>query len=77
MIYETKQRKQCKIMEKYMLEYSEKMASAETMIYDRFRKKESLNGTWHYAVDQYDTCIRAKWFEENYPCKVLSGYSFL
>lgn len=66
MIYETKQRKQCKIMEKYMLEYSEKMASAETMIYDRFRKKESLNGTWHYAVDQYDTCIRAKWFEENY-----------
>ena len=65
-IYEIKQRKESKIMEKYMLEYSEKTASAETMIYDRFRKKESLNGTWHYAVDQYDTCIRAKWFEENY-----------
>lgn len=36
------------------------------MIYDRFRKKESLNGHWHYAVDQYDTFIRQKWFEENY-----------
>lgn len=41
-------------------------ANAETMLYDRFRKRESLNGFWHYAVDQYDTCIRQKWFEENY-----------
>lgn len=44
----------------------ENNASAKTMLYDRFRKKESLNGTWHYAVDQYDTCISAKWYEENY-----------
>ena len=36
------------------------------MLYDRFRKKESLNGEWHYAVDQYDTCISAKWYEEQY-----------
>ena len=36
------------------------------MIFDRFRKKKSLSGTWHYAVDQYDTCIRQKWYEENY-----------
>lgn len=41
-------------------------ATADTMIYDRFRKKESLNGTWHYAVDQYDTCISQKWYEEKY-----------
>ena len=41
-----------------------KEASAGSMIYDRFRKKESLNGEWHYAVDQYDTCIGAKWYEE-------------
>ena len=47
------------------MEYT-KLASAENMIYDRFRKKESLNGTWHYAVDQYDTCISQKWYEENY-----------
>lgn len=44
----------------------ENEANSDTMIYDRFRKRESLNGTWHYAVDQYDTCINAKWYEENY-----------
>ncbi len=53
-------------MEAYMKEYFEKLVTAEDMIYDRFRKKESLNGHWHYAVDQYDTCIRAKWYEEHY-----------
>ena len=53
-------------MENLILEYSKKSATAETMIFDRFRKKESLNGAWHYAVDQYDTCISAKWHEENY-----------
>lgn len=53
-------------MEAYMKEYFEKLVTADDMIYDRFRKKESLNGHWHYAVDQYDTCIRAKWYEEHY-----------
>lgn len=36
------------------------------MLYDRFRKTESLNGPWHYAVDQYDTFIHSRWYEENY-----------
>lgn len=58
--------KEEKYMEDTMLEYSKKMATAETMVYDRFRKKESLNGVWHYAIDQYDTCISGKWYEENY-----------
>ncbi len=53
-------------MEDYMKEYFEKLVTAEDMVYDRFRRKESLNGHWHYAVDQYDTCIRAKWYEEHY-----------
>lgn len=53
-------------MEWYEKEYFEKLSTAENMIYDRFREKESLNGKWHYAVDQYDTCIRQKWNEENY-----------
>lgn len=53
-------------MEAYKSKLGQKTASAETMIYDRFRKKESLNGEWHYAVDQYDTCISQKWYEENY-----------
>ena len=53
-------------MEAYKSKSGQETASAETMIYDRFRKKESLNGEWHYAVDQYDTCISQKWYEENY-----------
>lgn len=44
----------------------EQKATAETMIFDRFRDRESLNGSWHYAVDQYDTCISQKWYEEHY-----------
>lgn len=46
--------------------YFERLTTAEEMIFDRSRKKESLNGHWHYAVDQYDTCLRQKWFNELY-----------
>ena len=53
-------------MENYLLEYQKNLANSDTMLFDRFRKKESLNGTWHYAIDQYDTFIKAKWYEENY-----------
>lgn len=51
-------------MESIEHEYFEKMTTADSMIFDRFRKKESLNGHWHYAVDQYDTFLRQKWFNE-------------
>lgn len=53
-------------MENYEREYFEKLVTSESMIFDRSRKKESLNGHWHYAVDQYDTFLKQKWFEENY-----------
>lgn len=53
-------------MEQYEREYYEKLTTADNMIYDRLREKESLNGLWKYAVDQYDTCIRQKWNEEVY-----------
>lgn len=53
-------------MEHLFSEYENKRVTEETMIYDRFRKKESLNGIWHYAVDQYDSCITQKWYEEHY-----------
>lgn len=43
-----------------------KYATADEMIFDKSRKKESLNGIWHYALDQYDSCISQKWYEENY-----------
>ena len=53
-------------MENYEREFYDKMATSETMLFDRFRKKESLNGNWNYTVDQYDTCLRQRWFEEIY-----------
>ncbi len=53
-------------MESIDHEYFERLTTAETMIFDRSRKRESLNGHWHYAVDQYDTCLRQKWFNEHY-----------
>ena len=38
----------------------------ESMILDAGREKESLNGWWNFGIDQYDTCLRAKWYEEKY-----------
>lgn len=53
-------------LENYTAKYEEKKAGWETMIYEGGRKKESLNGYWHYGVDQYDTCLRANWYKEQY-----------
>ncbi len=48
------------------MENTVKYATADEMLFDKSRKKESINGEWHYAVDQYDCCISQKWYEENY-----------
>lgn len=40
------------------------LATADNIIFDRSRKKESLNGLWHFAVDQYDTFLDHKWYNE-------------
>lgn len=53
-------------LEDYLGEYEAKQVTAENLFFDRNRSRESLNGLWHYAVDQYDTCLRQKWFEERY-----------
>lgn len=53
-------------LEDYTQQYEGKQANADTMIFDGGRKKESLDGEWHYAVDQYDTCLRQKWYLEKY-----------
>lgn len=53
-------------MEDYTSEYEVKKAICEDMLFTGGRAKESLNGPWNYAVDQYDTCIRQKWFLERY-----------
>lgn len=42
------------------------VAMAEDMLCCDSRPCISLNGPWHYCVDQYDTCIRQKWYEERY-----------
>ena len=53
-------------LEDYTEQYEDKQATAATMIFEGGRKRELLNGQWHYAVDQYDTCVRQKWFLEKY-----------
>jgi beta-glucuronidase len=50
----------------YYKPYLTPLIRHETMIYDHNRAKESLNGWWNFGIDQYDTCIRAKWHEERY-----------
>ncbi|GAA3403516.1 glycoside hydrolase family 2 protein [Paenibacillus hodogayensis] len=50
----------------YLSPYLSKPITHESMIYDSGREKESLNGFWNFGIDQYDTCLRAKWFEEQY-----------
>lgn len=51
-------------LENYTEQYETKQANADTMVFDSGRKKDLLNGTWQYAVDQYDTCLRQQWFKE-------------
>lgn len=60
-------------LENYTEQYEKNHATYETMIFDINRSKELLNGKWQYAVDQYDTCLRQKWFKEKY--KDDNGYT--
>lgn len=53
-------------LEDYTEQYEALQATAGDMVFDGGRRCESLNGKWHYAVDQYDTCVRQKWFLERY-----------
>lgn len=53
-------------VEDYLTYYENKQITADSLIFDNNRKKINLNGDWNYAVDQYDTCLRQKWYNENY-----------
>ena len=53
-------------LEDYAGEYENRQALCRDLVCDAGREKVSLDGTWHYAVDQYDTCLRQKWFLERY-----------
>ena len=53
-------------LEDYAGEYEGEKAVCRDLVSDSGRGKMTLNGVWHYAVDQYDTCLRQKWFLEKY-----------
>ncbi|MDD6806001.1 MAG: glycoside hydrolase family 2 TIM barrel-domain containing protein [Clostridiales bacterium] len=50
----------------YKQDYARNNALAKDLIFMGGRQTYSLNGEWHYAIDQYDTCLRQKWFLEQY-----------
>ena len=52
-------------LEDYTSEYEHDLATSDTLLFTNSRKTISLNGEWNYAIDQYDACIRQKWFLEN------------
>jgi beta-glucuronidase len=52
--------------EQYEQPFHTKPLTHLTMIADNGREKEPLSGYWHFQVDWYDSCLRSRWFEENY-----------
>ena len=50
----------------YKKDYLINEATAKELIFMGDRKTISLNGPWNYTIDQYDTCLRQKWFNEVY-----------
>ncbi|MCL2637972.1 MAG: glycoside hydrolase family 2 [Oscillospiraceae bacterium] len=44
--------------------YKEKLIQ-DSVIADFSREKISLNGDWKYGIDQYDTCLRNRWWSEH------------
>lgn len=60
-------------LEDYTAQYETFSATAEDLIFNSGREKISLNGDWNYAVDQYDTCLRQRWFREIY--KDANGFT--
>lgn len=53
-------------LENYTDQYEDKQATAANAVFMGGRETVSLNGIWKYAVDQYDTCLRQRWFRERY-----------
>ncbi len=50
----------------YERSYLQNDATVKDLIFMGGREVLSLNGEWHYTIDQYNTCLRQKWFRENY-----------
>ena len=50
----------------YRSAYENQLTGGDSLISGIFDGCESLDGMWNFGIDQYDTCLRAKWFEEEY-----------
>ncbi|GLB29477.1 beta-glucuronidase [Lacrimispora amygdalina] len=48
----------------YKSNYEFPVIQGESMVFPGGRKSRSLNGEWNFSADQYDNCLRAKWFLE-------------
>ncbi len=51
------------LSEDYLEDYEGRDITAESMLFSDGRPGFSLDGPWHYCVDQYDTCLRQRWFQ--------------
>lgn len=45
----------------YLKIYQNKILDASTLIAVEGKEKMTLNGNWHYQIDEYDSALRAKW----------------
>ncbi|MCQ2612535.1 MAG: hypothetical protein MJ183_02905 [Treponemataceae bacterium] len=50
----------------YQLNFIDPHYTVQNMICDAGRYKEKLDGNWNFSTDQYDYCLRGKWYEEQY-----------
>ncbi|MCL2078330.1 MAG: glycoside hydrolase family 2 [Oscillospiraceae bacterium] len=50
----------------YERPFYEKQIGVDGLICDYGRERISLDGEWRFGVDQYDNCLRSKWYEEVY-----------
>ncbi len=48
----------------YADEYRKSVIDHRTFMNDSGREQESLDGVWHFSIDQYDTLLRAHWFRD-------------
>jgi beta-glucuronidase len=50
--------------EQYLQEFLRPVLTAQDMICDAGRAKESLDGVWNFQVDPFHSFLRSKWFQE-------------
>jgi len=50
----------------YEREYLSRQATCDDMLNISGRDVESLDGLWNFGIDQYDNCLRSRWYEEKY-----------